>query len=172
MRRRVRHALEARDAGHIHDVCLSLALDQVDAVQVDTERSATAQRDVGLLGRRRERLAVFLRLRAGRKDLPDAEEPLADHVDPPVARIRAAITLSRSATVTGYGFTMAAPWACRAPAMLIGMPEICFSTYRSCSTRTLERSMRRPLPAMTSTTTPMSASACMVFGKMLTWPAP
>src|SRR5882724_11021730 len=186
MQRRVRHALETGDAGHVDYVGPSFALDQVDAIEVDAERSATAQRDVGLLGRRRERLAVFLRLRAGRKDLPDAEEPLADHVDlqvaplgrasarssasvwttrtpnpqvpsnglttsgprsnrgvkrsgcettyvtgigaPAAARIRAAITLSRSATVTGYGFTMAAPWSCRAPAMLTEMPEICFST--------------------------------------------
>src|SRR3989441_12990835 len=90
MRRRVRHTLEARDAGHIHDVCLSLALDQVDAVQVDTERTATAQRYVGLLGRRGERHAGLLRLRDGPEDLPDAEEPLADHVDlqgPPLARV-------------------------------------------------------------------------------------
>src|SRR5207247_2243203 len=91
---------------------------------------------------------------------------------PAAPRMRAAITLSRIATVTGYGFTMAAPCACRTPARLIEIPEICFSTYRSCSTRTVERSMRRPLAAMTSTTTPASASACMAFGKMLTWPAP
>src|SRR5881392_2706263 len=93
MRRRVRHALEARDAGHIHDVCLSLALDQVDAVQVDTERTATAQGDVGLLGSRGERLAVLLRLRDGREDLPDAEEPLADHVDLQVAPLGRVIAL-------------------------------------------------------------------------------
>src|SRR3989442_1071829 len=131
MRRRIRHAFEAGDAGHVYDVCPSLALDEVDAVQVDTEGGATA-----------------------------------------APRMRAAITLSRIATVTGYGFTMVAPCACRTPARLIEIPEICFSTYRSCSTRTVERSMRRPLAAMTSTTTPASASACMIFGKMLTWPAP
>src|SRR2546427_6926424 len=68
--------------------------------------------------------------------------------------MRAAITLPRIGTVTGYGFTMAGPCACRTPARLIEIPEICFSTYRSCSTRTVERSMRRPLAAMTSTTTP------------------
>src|SRR5947209_3510369 len=96
MRRRVRHTLEARDAGHIHDVCLSLALDQVDAVQVDTERTAAAQRDVGLLGSRGERLAVLLRLRAGREDLPDAEEPLADHVDLQVAPLGRVIALCQN----------------------------------------------------------------------------
>src|SRR3989441_4932892 len=46
---------------------------------------------------------------------------------PAAPRMRAAITLSRIATVTGYGFTMAAPCACRAPARLIEIPEICFS---------------------------------------------
>src|SRR6266404_319566 len=52
---------------------------------------------------------------------------------------------------------MAAPCACKAPARLIETPEICRSTYRSCSTRTVERSIRRSLQAMTSTTTPASA---------------
>src|SRR5207302_1114946 len=56
---------------------------------------------------------------------------------------------------------MAAPCACKAPARLIETPEICRSTYRSCSTRTVERSIRRSLQAMTSTTTPASASACI-----------
>src|SRR5438552_10127959 len=81
MRRSIRHALEAGDAGHVHDVQLPLALDEVDAVQVDTERAATAQRDFSLLGGRCERLAVLLRLRPGRENLSDTEEPLTDHID-------------------------------------------------------------------------------------------
>src|SRR5437773_9447018 len=43
---------------------------------------------------------------------------------PAAPRMRAAITLSRIATVTGYGFTMAAPCACRTPARLIEIPDL------------------------------------------------
>src|SRR5438876_3610902 len=93
MRRRIRHTLEAGDAGDVYDVCPSLALDEVDAVEIDTERAATAQCDIGLLGGRRERLAVFLRLGPGWKDLPDTEEPLADHIDLQVAPLGRVIAL-------------------------------------------------------------------------------
>src|SRR2546429_2557875 len=96
MRRRVRHPLETGDAGHVDHVRPSFALDQVDAIEVDAERTATAQRDVGLLGSRRERLAVLLRLRDGREDLPDAEEPLADHVDLQVAPLGRVIGLCQN----------------------------------------------------------------------------
>src|SRR5437867_5603805 len=96
MQRRVRHALEAWDAGHVHDVCLSIALDQVDAVEVDAKRAATAQRDVGLLGRRGEWLAILLRFCSGREHLPDTEEALADHVDLQVAPLRRVIALCQN----------------------------------------------------------------------------
>src|SRR5207247_10377321 len=77
----VRHAPAPGYTWDIHDVCATLALDEVDAAEVDAERAGTAPRDVGLLRRGRERLAVFLRLRPGREDLSDTEEPLADHID-------------------------------------------------------------------------------------------
>src|SRR2546428_6019691 len=93
MRRCIRHALEAGDAGHVYDVLFPLALDDVDAVEVDTERAATAQRDFSLLGGLRERLTALLRLRPGREDLSVAEELLADHIDLQVTPLGLVIAL-------------------------------------------------------------------------------
>src|SRR5213594_3556698 len=93
MRWRIRHPLEAGEAGHVYDVQLPLALDEVDAVEVDPERAATAQRDFSLLGGRRERLTVLLRFRPGREDLSDTEEPLADHIDLQVTPLGRVIAL-------------------------------------------------------------------------------
>src|SRR2546425_4937644 len=92
-RRRIWYALEAGYAGHVHHVRPSFALDQVDAVEVDPEGAAAAQRDVGLFGRGGERLAVLLRLCSRREHLPDTEEALADHVDLQVTPLRRMIAL-------------------------------------------------------------------------------
>src|SRR2546430_7311075 len=93
MRRCIRHALEAGDAGHVYDALFPLALDDVDAVEVDTERAATAQRDFSLLGGRPAPLTALLRLRPGREDLSHAEELLADHIDLQVTPPAPAIAL-------------------------------------------------------------------------------
>src|SRR5204863_8833485 len=84
MLRRVRGATAARDAAHVNDVGLSLALDDVDAVEVDVEGSAAAPRDLAQFRRRRERLPAPVLLGPGRKHLLDAEQAFADHVDLPV----------------------------------------------------------------------------------------
>src|SRR5207248_10160663 len=83
MLRRVRDATAARDAAHVNDVGLPLALDDVDAVEVDAEGLAAAPRDLAQFRRRRERLPAPVLLGPGRKHLLDAEQAFADHVDLP-----------------------------------------------------------------------------------------
>src|SRR5438105_1955626 len=91
--RRVRDASAPRDAAHVHDVRLPVALDDVDAVEIDAEGPAAALRDVAQLLRRREWLPVFLVLGPRRKDLLDTEQPAADRVDLPVPALGRVVAL-------------------------------------------------------------------------------
>src|SRR5207244_4609495 len=62
MRWCVRDALEPWHRGHVDDVRLPIALDDVDAVEVDAKRLATAPGDFAQLRRWGELLSVFLLL--------------------------------------------------------------------------------------------------------------
>ncbi|PYQ18235.1 MAG: hypothetical protein DMF79_15545 [Acidobacteria bacterium] len=75
--------------------------------------------------------------------------------------------LSLRARLTGYGFTIAAPWACSAPARLRAKPLVWCKTYRSWSGRTSDRSITPASGWMWSTTAPASVSARMTSGMQL-----
>ncbi len=101
MLRRVRDAAAPRDAAHVHDVGLPLALDDVDAVEVDAEGPAAAPRDVAELRAGCERLPAAILLRSRRKHLLDAEQPLADHVDLPVPPLGRVVALREDRVSAG-----------------------------------------------------------------------
>src|SRR5207253_10381828 len=86
-------AAASRDAAHVHDVGLPLALDDVDAVEVDAEGPAAAPRDFAELRTGCERLPAPILLGLRRKHLLDAEQPLAYHVDLPVAALGRMVAL-------------------------------------------------------------------------------
>src|SRR5439155_17337414 len=91
--RRVRDTLEPGDAAHVHDVRLPFAFDDVDAVQIDAERSTAAHGDVAELRREREGLPSLLGFRSRGKDLLDPEQPATDRVDLAIAALRRVIAL-------------------------------------------------------------------------------
>src|SRR2546426_6323951 len=67
----IRNTLVSGDARHVHDVWPPLALDDVDAVQVDAEGPAAAQREVAQLRGWCEGLSLLLGCGAGWEDLLD-----------------------------------------------------------------------------------------------------
>src|SRR5258707_13535920 len=75
MQRSVRNTLESGHGRHVDDVRLSLALDDVDAIEVDAERPATAQGDLAQLRRRREGFPVSCLLGQGGKRLLGRKKP-------------------------------------------------------------------------------------------------
>src|SRR5207244_4198829 len=70
--RRVRDTLEPGDAAHVHHVRRPFAFDDVNAVQIDAERSTAAHGDVAELRREREGLPSSLCFRSRGKDLLDS----------------------------------------------------------------------------------------------------
>src|SRR5256886_17523790 len=101
MRRPVRDAPAPGDAAHVDDVWLPLALDDIDAVEVDAERPAAAPGDLAKLRRGRERLPAFFLVGPGREDLLYAEEPVADRIDLPVAALGQVGALDEDGLLTG-----------------------------------------------------------------------
>src|SRR2546426_4031102 len=101
MQRRVRNTFESGNARHIDDVRLSRALDDIDAIEVDTERPATAQGDLTQLRLGREGFPVFVLLGPGWKGLLHAEKPAADRVDFPVAAFGRVVALDDDGRLAG-----------------------------------------------------------------------
>src|SRR3989442_2592751 len=102
MRRPVRDAPAPGDAAHVDDVRFPLALDDVDAVEVDAERPAAAPGDLAKLRRGRERLPAFFLFGPRREDLLYAEEPAADRIDLPVAALGRVVALDEDGLLTGW----------------------------------------------------------------------
>src|SRR3989442_14966982 len=102
MRRPVRDAPAPGDAAHVDDVRFPLALDDIDAVEVDAERPAAAPGDLAKLRRGRERLPAFFLVGPGREDLLYAEEPVADRIDLPVAALGRGVALDEDGLLTGW----------------------------------------------------------------------
>src|SRR5438445_10586849 len=101
MRRPARDAPAPGDAAHVDDVRLPLALDDVDAVDVDAERLSAAHDDLAQFCGGCERLAVLLRVGPGRENFLDAEHPAADHVHLPVAAPGRAVARREYAILAG-----------------------------------------------------------------------
>src|SRR5437867_5626145 len=101
MPRRVRDASASRDAAHVHDVGLPLALDDVDAVEVDAEGPAAAPRDVAELRAGCKGLPALVLFGLGWKHLLHAEQPLPDHVDLPVAALGWVVALRQDRISAG-----------------------------------------------------------------------
>src|SRR5256885_4763477 len=101
MRRPARDAPAPGDAAHVDDVRLPLALDDVDAVEVDAERLPAAHYDLAQFCRGCERLAVLLRVGPGRENFLDAEHPATDHVHLPVAALGRVVALGEDGILSG-----------------------------------------------------------------------
>src|SRR5213079_1967028 len=70
--RRVRNTLEAREAGYVHDIGLARALDDIEAIEIDSEHLTAAQRDVAQLPGDGEGLSELLLVAARRPHPKDS----------------------------------------------------------------------------------------------------
>src|SRR3989442_4001362 len=88
MQRSVRNTLESGHGRDVDDVRLSLALDDIDAIEVDAERPATAQGDLAQLRRRREGFPGFFLLGQGGENIPYSKKPAPHRAQLSVAALR------------------------------------------------------------------------------------